>query len=289
MADQKPVVLITGCTNGSIGYALCQSFSPYSHVVYATSRRLASMAPLPQGNIKVLELDVTSEESVQEAVKAVIREEGRLDVVIGNAGGMSLGPLLDASPEEMQRSFDTNVFGMHRLARATIPGMIERRHGLFVINSSITALIPGPWHGIYSSGKAALLNYGEVLDMECRPFNVRVQILTPGAVRSNISDNEATRWPGMVQGSFWSAWEGSVRARMTMSQAEGTAMPTKEFADRTVRDILRGWGMGKRRGRGKLGKRIMDGGIVWIIWALGWVPRNWQLEVMWMMSGKRDK
>ncbi|KZP00705.1 oxidoreductase [Calocera viscosa TUFC12733] len=282
MHDQKPVVLITGCSSGGIGYALCEAWSPHASAVYATSRRLSSMPPAG-GNIKVLELDVTSGESVERAVREVLGREGRIDVVVSNAGGMSVGPILDADMDEVQRSFDTNVFGMHRLARATIPAMIDKRHGLFVIMSSITALVPGPWHGIYSAGKAALLNYGETLDMECAPLGVRVHVLIPGAVRSRLSDNEGQRWPGLPAGSLWAAWEGAVRRRIVASQRPGVSMDTRVFAERAVGAMRRQWG---RKG---LGQRIVDGGLAWTYWVLTWLPRSWALGIQWGKQGERDK
>ncbi|KZT56006.1 NAD(P)-binding protein [Calocera cornea HHB12733] len=279
MQDQKPVVLITGCSAGGIGYALCEAWSPHASTVYATSRRLSSMSPFPTGNIKVLELDVSSEESVVAAVEEVLRAEGRVDVAVSNAGGMSVGPILDADLQEIQRSFDTNVFGMHRLARAVIPGMIERKHGLFVVVSSITALVPGPWHGIYSAGKAALLNYAETLDMECRPLGVRVQTLIPGAVRSRISTNEMLRWPGLSPTSPWAPWESAVRARITFSQQEGVSMDTREFADRAVVGMRRKWGWRA------LGARVLGGGGSLIYWVLSCLPRSWALAVVWWNQG----
>ncbi|EJU00903.1 NADP-binding protein [Dacryopinax primogenitus] len=278
----KPVVLITGCTKGGIGYSLCESFAPHASVVYATSRSLGSMTPFPRGNIKCLELDVTSDESVQAAIGRVLEEEGRVDVVVSNAGGMSIGPILDADIPELKRSFDTNVFGTHRLARACIPGMLNRHYGLFVLVSSVTALTPGPWHGIYSAGKSALLNYGETLALECAPFNVHLQLLIPGAVRSNLSLNESSRWPGLPPGSLYSPWEKAVRERMVVSQSEGVAMDTQLFAQRSVERMIRGW-----RGKKKLGRRVVEGGMCWAYWFVGMWPRAWQLAFIWWLQGKR--
>jgi len=225
-------------------------------------------------NVKTLQLDVSSDESVNEAIERVIKEEGRLDIVVSNAGAMALGPLLDMTTADVQHAFDTNYLGTHRLVRAAVPHMAARHSGRVIIVGSIVGLIPGPWHGTYSASKAALHNYAEVLHMECAPFGVKVQLVIPGSVKSNISKNEQGRF-AMREGSLYMSYAPALYKRLVASQGS-TAMPTDKFAAEMVKQAL------KKEPR----QHVMLGGLVWAFYIFGFLPRSWVLRLFWNLQSK---
>ncbi|EJT98308.1 NADP-binding protein [Dacryopinax primogenitus] len=121
------------------------------------------MSGFAHDNIRTLEVDVCSSESIEAAVRRIIEGCGRIDIVVSNAGVGAFGPILDVSVDKARAAFDTNYFGSHRLAQAVLPHMFQRRSGKFVLVGSIAGLIPVPWNGTYASSKAALHTLADVL------------------------------------------------------------------------------------------------------------------------------
>uniref|UniRef100_A0A804MF88 NADPH-dependent 1-acyldihydroxyacetone phosphate reductase n=1 Tax=Zea mays TaxID=4577 RepID=A0A804MF88_MAIZE len=155
--QNQPVVLVTGCSEGGIGHAMARAFAAAGCAVVATARSRGSMRGLDgDPRFLLLELDVRSDESARAAVADALREHGRIDVLVNNAGVHLVAPLAEVPMESFHQVFDTNVYGAMRLIQSVIPHMMERRKGTIVNVGSITALAPGPWAGVYSASKAAL-------------------------------------------------------------------------------------------------------------------------------------
>ncbi|CAE6541203.1 unnamed protein product [Rhizoctonia solani] len=146
---KSPIVLITGCSFGGIGHALCEAFAAQGCIVYATSRRLESMSTLTHPSIRCLEMDVTSDDSVKNGVEQVIHEAGRVDFAIANAGIPCYGPVLDLSIEDAKATMDTNVLGVLRLAQAVLPHMASRQQGTFMTLGSVSGYSAVPWGGAF--------------------------------------------------------------------------------------------------------------------------------------------
>ncbi|KAH7912907.1 hypothetical protein BJ138DRAFT_1060194 [Hygrophoropsis aurantiaca] len=236
MSDSRNVVLVTGCSQGGIGFYLCERFAERGCVVYATSRRLESMKGFNHPNIRTLSLDVTSDESVEYAIGKVLEDMGKIDILVNNAGALAIGPLLDVSMEQVKAAFDTNTFSVLRVAKTVIPSMISRRHGLIVNIGSIAGEIPTPWNGLYCAAKAALHSLSKVLAMECQPFGVDVMLVAPGGVRSNIAVNQAATLE-LAPNSIYKPYVNSILGRMNISQGKGS-MDTATFAGRVVQQAL---------------------------------------------------
>ena len=180
-------ILITGCSDGSIGAALAQNFSKHADVhIFATSRKLSSMASLSSTpNITPLELDVTSPESVCSAVSALTTEtSGRLDYLLNYAGSGYTMPYLDTDVEAAKRMFEVNVWGAMRVTKAFSPLVIAAK-GMIVMAGSTAELIGVPYQGAYCGSKAALHLMTETLRGEIRPFGVKVLYVTTGNIESN--------------------------------------------------------------------------------------------------------
>lgn len=135
----------------------------------------------------MITMDVTDEASVMAGVQLIEEREGRIDVVVNNAGLGIQGAAEDITPELAQRLFDTNVFGPHRVCRAVLPGMRAKGKGLIINISSIAANFGLPYRSFYSASKAALDRYSEALSTEVERFGITVVTIQPGEFNTNIS------------------------------------------------------------------------------------------------------
>jgi NAD(P)-dependent dehydrogenase (short-subunit alcohol dehydrogenase family) len=183
------VILITGASSG-FGMACVDYLTERGHRVYGTSRT----ANFPTGQISpnlplTIPMDVRDHESVKRAVEFVLEREGRLDVLVNNAGFALAGAIENTSTEEAMRQFDTNFFGVHRVCRKVLPAMRGRRSGLIVNISSLGGLITVPFQGFYCASKYALEALTESLRMEVKPYGVQVTLIEPGDFKTSITTN----------------------------------------------------------------------------------------------------
>lgn len=180
---ENKVILITGASAG-IGKQTAMYLAKRGYTVYGGSRTRPS-----EMEFKWVELDVTNEDSVQRAVQGIIDQEGRIDVLVNNAGLGIIGPLEETSQALIARVFETNVFGLLRVTRAVLPAFRKQKTGLVINISSIAAETGLPFRGIYSASKAAVQRITESLSMEVRPFDIKVCSILPGDVASAINSN----------------------------------------------------------------------------------------------------
>ncbi|KAG1877724.1 hypothetical protein DFJ58DRAFT_4363 [Suillus subalutaceus] len=229
------VVLVTGCSKGGIGFYLCEHLSEQGCTVYATSRRLETMDGFKHPVEKRV-MDVTSDDDVKLVVQSILEEQGKIDIVVNNAGAIAIGPLLDVSLDQARKAFETNTYSVLRVAQAVVPSMVERKQGLIVNIGSLAGNIATPWNGLYSAAKAAVRALSDVLAMECKPFGVKVMLVAPGQVRSNITANQAATLE-LSPTSIYKPYFDRVYERLNGSQAKGS-MDTDEFARRVVAKVL---------------------------------------------------
>lgn len=188
------VVLITGASSG-IGRATAEYLSQHGYKVYGTSRKIESGIVSQEKNtddtgfIRMLRMDVLSDESVKEAVNRVLEIEGTIDVLINNAGYGIAGSVEDTSHDEAFRQFDTNFFGMLRVIRSVLPVMRENRKGLIINISSVAALIPIPYQSMYCASKAATESVTEILRMETAQFGIKVCLVEPGDTKTGFTNS----------------------------------------------------------------------------------------------------
>ena len=177
-------VLITGCSTG-IGRATAERLARRGHTVYATARRLDSLAGLEAEGCRLLELDVTEEESMQRAVSAV---EGSLDVLVNNAGYSQNGALETLDMDDVRRQFETNVFGLLRMCQIVLPRMREQRAGCIVNIGSMGGRLTFPGGGIYHATKYAVEAISDALRFEVKGFGVDVVLIEPGLIKTNFAE-----------------------------------------------------------------------------------------------------
>jgi len=185
MDKEKRVVLVTGASSG-IGLACATHLAWRGYRVYGTSRRAGTSQT---GSVSMLIADVTDDHSVEQAVAAVLEREGRLDIVVNNAGMGIAGPVENTSIEEAKRQLEVNFFGAFRVCRAVLPALRSQRRGYIVNIGSIGGLVAIPYQAMYSASKFALEGLSESLRMEVRPFGVKVVIIEPGDHKTAITEN----------------------------------------------------------------------------------------------------
>jgi short-subunit dehydrogenase len=154
--------------------------------VYGTSRQAGSG---PTTGVATLTADVTDDHSVERLVEEVLEREGRLDIVVNNAGMGIAGPVENTSMEEAKSQLDVNFFGALRVCRAVLPAMRRQRSGYIVNIGSIGGLIAIPYQAMYSASKFALEGMSEAMRMEVRPFGIRVVIIEPGDHKTALTQN----------------------------------------------------------------------------------------------------
>jgi NAD(P)-dependent dehydrogenase (short-subunit alcohol dehydrogenase family) len=188
MEKENPrVVLVTGASSG-IGLACATHLAGRGFRVYGTSRRAAAGSPAP-GNLTMLTADVTDDGSVEQAVATVLEREGRLDIVVNNAGMGIAGPVENTSTEQAKGQFEVNFFGALRVCRAVLPAMRRQRSGYIINIGSIGGILAIPYQSMYSASKFALEGLSEALRMEVRPFGIRVVIIEPGDHKTALTEN----------------------------------------------------------------------------------------------------
>lgn len=177
------VVLVTGGSSG-IGQAIAAQLAGDGHMVYATSRKaILSLYPFT-----MLHMDVSDHASVQAAIESVVSEQGRLDVLINNAGLGMAGPLESTTDQEARTIYDTNVFGVLNTCRIA-SRYLRASKGMIINITSIGGAFGLPYRGIYCSSKFAVEGISEALSLELRPQGVRVVIVQPGDFKTNINSN----------------------------------------------------------------------------------------------------
>jgi NAD(P)-dependent dehydrogenase (short-subunit alcohol dehydrogenase family) len=139
--------------------------------------------------VEVLQLDVDDRKSVDAAIEEVIKREGRIDVLVNNAGIAIEGPVEDFNDDEVLAVFETNVFGVIRVTRAVLPHMRSQGSGTIVTVSSIAGKATAPFGGIYAASKHAVEALGDALYYELHPFGIRVVLIEPGGFETDIEAN----------------------------------------------------------------------------------------------------
>lgn len=271
------VVLVTGCSTGGIGYALCEEFARNGCKVYASSRRTETIADFKDTSIESIAIDVTNDASVSKAVEYVVGKEGKIDILVNNAGTIAPGPILEQDAAHISRVLETNTVSILRVSKAVTPYMAKKGRGLIVNVGSIVEDITTPWNGLYCASKAAVKSISEVMAMELQPLNVQVLHVAPGAITSNIASN-ATASFSLAPDSLWSAYLPDMVRRINASQGPNS-MPNDVFAKKVV-----GKALSKNL---SFFTYLSEGGNAALFSFLRWLPRIWVLKLMWKAYSKK--
>ncbi len=179
------VVLITGASSG-FGRETARLLLDRGFKVYGTSRN-PSAKPQESG-VGMMTVDVDSDSSVENGVKELLDEAGRLDVLVNNAGYVLTGGAEETSIAEAKAQFETDFFGPVRMAKAVLPIMRKQGTGQIINLSSLAAVLPVPFEGYYAAAKAALLAWSEALRHEVKSFGIKVSVVEPGFFKTNLGN-----------------------------------------------------------------------------------------------------
>src|SRR5438270_6406263 len=180
-STKTKIALVTGASSG-IGQATAERLARAGYKVYGTSRRTS---PTGKRAFQMLALDVTSDGSVEAAVNEVMRLEGRIDLLVNNAGfGVSPAAAEESSIEQARSIFETNFFGLVRMTRAVLPYMRKQGGGRIINIGSVLGFLPMPYGALYAATKHAIEGYSESLDHELRTRGIRVSVIEPAYTKT---------------------------------------------------------------------------------------------------------
>ncbi|KAI4315100.1 hypothetical protein L6164_027946 [Bauhinia variegata] len=237
MSDRK-IVLVTGCAKGGIGYEYCKAFAEQNCHVFASdvSHRKQDMLDLASDNVEILELDVSSDDSVASAVNTVISKCGHIDVLVNNAGIGGTGPLAELPLDAISKTWQVNTLGQLRLVQQVVPHMAQRRSGSIVNIGSVVGRVPTPWAGAYCASKAAVHAISDILRLELRPFGINVVLVLPGAVKSNLGHANFERL-GKYDWKLYKDFKEVIAERAGASQGN-KATDARVFAQHVANKVL---------------------------------------------------
>lgn len=204
---KKKIILITGTSSG-FGWLTAKTCAAAGHKVYAAMRNAASAnaekAKLLSEieNIEVIEVDLTEPESVSDAIHSIINKEGRIDVLVNNAGVFATGIAETFTERDMDKVMDVNLKGNWRTMKAVLPHMREQKEGLIINVSSAGGRFSTPFMSMYNSSKFALEGLTEAVHYEVRPLGVDVVLLQPGAFPTEIFNKIISGSDTQVTGSY---------------------------------------------------------------------------------------
>ena len=270
------VILLTGASSG-IGYDTAIALAKQGHKVYAAARRVERMEPLRQYGITPLRMDVTDEQSMQECVQTILSNEGRIDVLINNAGYGYFGAIENVPMDDARNQLEVNIFGLARLCQLVLPTMRAQHSGRIINTSSVAGKSVLYYGGWYHVSKYAVEAFSDALRMEVKPFGIDVVIIEPGAIQTN--------WGIIAADHLAETSEGTAYADTGKMMADNLRKmylsPTLSDPAVVRRAICKAVNSRCPRTRYRIGR--LSGAIVFFHWLL---PARWWDRFMRMM-GKR--
>jgi len=234
MACPKRTVLITGCSDGGLGAGLAIAFHEAGLHVYATARNPSKMKQLTALGIETFTLDVLSDSSIADCVSKL----SELDILVNNAGGGYNNAISDISISEAKKLFDLNVWSYLAVTQAFLPLLLQSK-GMIVNQTSVSSVTPVPFQSTYNASKAAIAMYSNTLRLELSPFGVTVVDLKTGSVKSNFFQSEELKQGSLPKGSIYESARATVEKQLRGDGFKDLGMPTQEWADQVVRDLLK--------------------------------------------------
>ena len=178
------VVILTGASSG-IGFATAKMLGKQGHRMYVACRRVEMMEPLKDYGCVPLYVDMTDSDSIQQLVQFVMEREGRIDVLVNNAGYGHFGAIENVTMEQARRQMEVNLFGLAELTKAVLPIMRAQGGGRIVNTSSVAGRCVLGFGGWYHVSKYALEAFSDALRIETKPFGIKVIMIEPGGIKTN--------------------------------------------------------------------------------------------------------
>jgi short-subunit dehydrogenase len=185
MSHIPQVILVTGASSG-IGESIASFLHQKGNIVYGTSRNTPKQH---SSGFHLVQLNINDTNSVNQCVQNIISKEGRIDVLVNNAGIGLAGAVEEITEEDVRLILDTNVVGLHRTCQAVLPHMRQQRSGKIINIGSMAGMIGLPFRAYYSATKFAVEGFSEALSMEIKQFGIKVVLVQPGDMKTKINQN----------------------------------------------------------------------------------------------------
>lgn len=235
--ETQKVALITGASSG-IGEACVRLFLKHGWRVNAGARERSDLLPLETLGASIYKIELTDESTMRKAVDSILETEGRLDVLINNAGTGVYGPVETVSLERAREQFEVNLFGLARLTQLILPAMREQGSGKIVNLSSVGGKSYTPLGAWYHASKHALEAWSDCLRFETRPFGIDVIIIEPGAIQTEFSGNLVEPMLKCSSGTPYETMASSMARATERTFQSGKATPPEKVAGVIRKAIL---------------------------------------------------
>ena len=263
---KQKVILLTGASSG-IGYDTATRLAKQGHKVYGAARRIDKMQPLKELGVTPIKMDVTDDASMIAGVNAVLEAEGRIDVLVNNAGYGYFGAIENVSMEEARKQLEVNVFGLARLTQLVIPHMRQQGSGRIVNLASIAGKLALYFGGWYHVSKFAVEGFSDALRMELKPFGIDVVIIEPGGIR--------TEWGVIAADHLAESSKGTVYEQAALNEANAmkyTYTRAKLLSNPSVIAKAICKGVNKRHPKARYRTGMGSHSLVFLHWLL---PSKW--------------
>lgn len=274
---KSQVILLTGASSG-IGYDTAVALAKQGHKVYAAARRVERMEPLREYGIVPLKMDVTDEASMQEGIQAILSAEGRIDVLINNAGYGYFGAVETVPMKDARNQLEVNIFGLARLCQLVLPAMRAQHSGRIINTSSVAGKSVFYYGGWYHVSKYAVEALSDAMRMELQPFGIDVVIIEPGAIKTNWGIIAADHLAQTSEGTAY-AESGKMMAQNLRNMYQSSSLSDPSVVRKA---ICRAVNARRPRTRYRIG--YMSGTIVFFHWLL---PARWWDAFLRLMGKKK--
>ncbi len=228
------VILITGASSG-IGKETAKLFQTKNWKVAATMRSPEKSEDLQRiADVETFRLDVTDIDSIKAAIAGTIEKFGRIDAIVNNAGYGLVGAFEAASAEQIEKQFQTNVFGLMNVCRQILPYFREQKRGIIVNVASVGGRITFPLYSLYYATKWAVEGFSESLQYEVEPFNIRIKIIEPGPIKTDFYD----RSRDLTRKEALTAYDSFIERAMPNMQKAGEDAPDGSVVAQTIYEAV---------------------------------------------------
>ncbi|UBM60203.1 oxidoreductase [Marinilongibacter aquaticus] len=220
----KKVVLITGASSG-MGKSTAYILHEQGYTVYGAARRTEQMKDLEEKGMHIVSLDLTQDESIVNAVHTVLEKEGKIDILINNAGYGSYGAVEDVSLAEAKRQFEVNIFGLARITQLILPSMRKQGAGRIVNVSSMGGKMYTPFGAWYHATKHALEGWSDCLRLELKEFGIDVVVVEPGGIKTEWGEIAAEHLKETSGNGPYASFANKVAQNLAKSYASDRLTP----------------------------------------------------------------
>lgn len=232
----KQVILVTGASSG-MGKDFALELIKQGHVVYGAARRTDRMADLDEAGGKSLALDLLDESQIEQVVQRIIKEQGRIDVLVNNAGYAVYGAVETVSMADARRQFEVNIFGLAAITKKVLPHMRQARAGKVINISSVGGKIYTPLGAWYHATKHALEGWSDCLRLELSPFNIDVVLIEPGIILTEFGDVMYKPMMERAKGTVYEEMTNTMAKASQEMYSKGQGSPASEITKLVVKAV----------------------------------------------------